>query len=182
MRLGAVFRANARAVLRETGNLASIPREDRSWFHWAWPAWGLRPALTMAAGIMAVVIGYQNLIEIPRLRHETPGASTITVLPEPEVSAVRAATSLTFSRKAGQFLLSVRHEWEESYSGYSCELERRPGSKVLLTGKIGAVSGDFAVLIPTAGLDPGKYVMNVYGVRADGRKVAVTRYPLNLTE
>jgi hypothetical protein len=98
------------------------------------------------------------------------------------VSGVRAAADLSFSRQAGQFSLFVPHEWEEFYSSYTCELERHPGSKVLFTAGIAARSGDFAVLVRTAGLDSGRYVLNVYGVRADGQKTAVARFPLTLTD
>lgn len=179
MRLGAVFQANARAVLKDAGSLEAIaPERRRPWF-----GWNFRPALAMAGGAaLAVLAGYQNLILIPQLRHPSAGGAAFTVIAAAPVSGVRAAADLSFSRQAGQFSLFVPHEWEEFYSSYTCELERRPGSKVLFTAGIGTGSGDFAVLVRATALEPGKYVLNVYGVRADGQKTAVARFPLTLTD
>jgi len=194
VRLGMVFRANARSALKAAGNMAAMGPEPRhSWSGWDWlkdrmPVWELsgwhfRPRFAMAAGVaLAVLAGYQNLIVIPRLRHQSTAGSEFTVLAAAQVSEVRAAMDRSFSRQAGQFSLFVPHEWDEFYNSYTCELERRPGGKVLFTAAIGAVAGDFAVVVRSSGLDPGKYVLNVYGVRADGQKRAVARFPVTLTE
>jgi len=188
VRLAAVFHANARAVLKDAGSLDAVAQERRprfgsGWLDWAWLNGGGRPAFAMAAGmVLVLLIGYQNLVQIPRLRNEAAGGSAFTVLAATEVSGVRAATDLSFSRQAGQLSLFVPHEWEEFYSSYKCELERRPGSKVVMAGGIGNRSGDFSVLVRTAALAPGKYVLNVYGVRADGKNTAVARFPLTLTD
>ncbi len=187
VRLAAVFHANARAVLRDAGSLDVVARERRprfaGWLNWGWLDWSGRPAFAIAGAMaLLLVIGYQNLVQIPRLRNESAGGSAFTVLAATEVSGVRAATDLSFSRQAGQLSLFVPHEWEEFYSSYNCELERRPGSKVVMAGGIGNRSGDFSVLVRTAALAPGKYVLNVYGVRADGQKTTVARFPLTLTD
>jgi hypothetical protein len=183
VRLGAAFRANARAVLKDAGSFAALAPEPRRWVGWDWFRWNLRPALAMAGGIaLAVLVGYQNLILIPGLRHPSAGGSEFAVIAAAQASGVRAAADLSFSRQAGQFTLFVPHEWEEFYSSYTCELERRPGSAVMFTAGIGPGSGDFAVLVRAAALAPGKYVLNVYGVRADGQKTAVARFPLTLTD
>jgi hypothetical protein len=183
VRLAAVFHANARAVLKDAGSLDAVAQERRLRFGSGWLDWAARPAFAMAAGMaLVLLIGYQNLVQIPQLRNEAAGGSAFTVLAATEVSGVRAATDLSFSRQAGQLSLFVPHEWEEFYSSYNCELERRPGSKVVMAGGIGNRSGDFSVLVHTAALAPGKYVLNVYGVRADGQKTAVARFPLTLTD
>ncbi len=181
--LGAVFKANARAVMNQAGGLAAIaPEGRRPWFGWNL-AWNFRMAAAMAgAAAVAILVGYQNFILIPQLRHPPAGGGDFTVVSATQVSGVRAATDLSFSRRSGQFSLFVPHEWEEFYASYTCELERRPGSKVLFTAGIGNGAGDFAVLVRTAALEPGKYVLNVYGVRADGQKTAVARFPLTLTD
>jgi hypothetical protein len=178
VRLGAVFHANARAVLKETGSLASIAPERRR----PWSGWSFRPAFAMAGGLaLALIVGYQNLVLIPRLRNQAAGGAEMTMVDGAQVSGVRAAADQSFSRRDAQFTLFVPHEWEEFYSSYTCELERRPGSKVVLTARR-AASADFGVLVQTAPLEPGKYVMNVYGLRADGQKTAVARFPLTLTD
>lgn len=179
VRMGAVFQANARAALRGEGILAGRqPERRRPWFRWSFV-----PAAAMAAcAALALVVGYQNLVLLPQLRHSTAEGAAFTVLPAAPASGVRAAADLSFSRQAGEFSLFVPHEWEEYYTAYTCELERRPGSKVLFTARIENGTGDFAVLVRTATLEAGKYVLNVYGVRADGQKTAVARFPLTLTD
>jgi len=192
VRLGMVFRANARSALKAAGSMAAIaPSRPPSWPErlaerlpvWEWSGRVFRPNFALAAAGVAITLlaGYQNLVTIPRLRHQTGGGSPFTVLAAAQVSEVRAATDRSFSRQAGQISLFVPHEWDEFYSSYTCELERRPGGKVLFTGGIGAVPGDFAVVVRTSALDPGKYVLNVYGVRADGQRKAVARFPVTLT-
>jgi len=181
VRLAAAFRANARAVLRDSGGLHKLVPERRT--GWNWSVWSWQPRLAMAAGLaLAVVVGYQNLVTIPHLRHDSSGGADFAVVAAAQASGVRAASDLSFSRKAGQFSLFVPHEWEEAYSSYTCELERRPGSTVVFSAGTGTGSGDFTVLVRTASLAPGKYVLNVYGERAGGQKTAVARFPLTLTE
>jgi hypothetical protein len=191
VRLAMAFRANARSALKVAGNMADIaPEPRRTWWDrlgermpvWEWSGGRFRPSFAAVAAVAVTLLaGYQNLVVIPRLRQQSGGGSVFTVLSAAQVSEVRAATDRSFSRQAGQISLFVPHEWDEFYSSYTCELERRPGAKVLFSAGIGPVAGDFAVVVRTSALDPAKYVLNVYGVRADGQRKAVARFPVTLT-
>jgi len=180
VRLGVEFQANARIVLREDPALAAAVAERRH----PWFRWNFVPAAAMAAcAVLVAVVGYQNLTLIPQLRQAAvAGGEALLAFPAAPASGVRAAAQLTISRKTGKYSLFVPHEWEEVYSGYHCELERHPGASVRLAVKVEDGSGDFSVLLPVASLEPGRYVLNVYGVRADGQKSAVARFPLTLTD
>jgi Putative zinc-finger len=179
VRLGAVFQANARAVLKDAGSLAAIPPARQGWFSGDAFAWSWRPAFAMAGGLaMGALIGYQNLVQIPQLRRQ----SEFTVSAKAEVRGVRGAGDLSFSRRNGPIALEVTHEWEETYGGYAVELVRRPASKVVRTASIGPAAGNFEITILPAGLESGNYLVTVYGVRAGGQKTPVERFPLTLTD
>jgi len=185
VRLGTRFQANARAALRETGWPAAVPAAG-AWQRW-WGALGsalgarkLLPAAAMAGCAALALAGYQSFVLIPQLRHGTAGGAVFAVVPAAPVSGVRAAVDLTFSLEKGPFSLFVPHEWDESYGNYRCELERRPGGKVVYAGQMQGGAGDFSVVVQPAGLEAGRYLLNVYGVREDGPKTAVARFPLTL--
>jgi hypothetical protein len=190
VRLGAIFQANARAVVREDRKpFAPIaPSIAPGRLRWnLFPIagrWNLAPIAGLAASafLLALTVGYQNLVQIPRIRQSAPEGPAFSVVIAAPASGVRAATEQSFSRRAGQIFLFVPHEWEEFYNSYTCELEGRPGNQVLFTYNVKNGAGDFGVLIRTTALKPGKFVMNVYGVRADGQKTAVALFPLTLTD
>jgi hypothetical protein len=175
-RLGAMFQANARAVLRQEPELFSpVPARRLPWnFGYA--------ASLAACAALAMVVGYQNLVQIPRIQRSTAEGPALSVVVGAQASGVRADTKQSFSRRSGHVSLFVAHEWEEVYDRYSCELERRPGNSVLFTAKVEDGTRDFTVLLRTEALDPGDFMLNVYGVRTDGQKTAVASLPLTLTE
>lgn len=179
VRLGAMFQANARSLVQEAGSLETIPYDHRA----SWFGWNLGPAFGLAAAALTLVVGYQNLVQIPQLR-QSGGAAVLSAAEATEVGAVRGGDEQTFSRKLPHVPIVVRHEWDDPYTGYTFDLEPRPGTTPVATGQIGAVSRDRDLLIEIrpATIDPGKYMMTVYGVRADGQKAAVARIPLTLTD
>jgi Putative zinc-finger len=180
VRLGVLFQANARAVLREEAALVPIPAHPR---RRPWFTWRLVPALSMAAcGVLVAIVGYQNLVQIPHLERPLAAGAMVRAIPGAVVSSVRAAADHRFSRRSPEIALSVPHEWEEFYSSYTYEIERRPGSAVVSGGKVENGAGDFTILVKTAPLQPGNYMLNVYGMGADGQRTAVARFPLTLTD
>jgi len=176
LEIGAGFMQNARAVFQEDRTLR--PARQKTGWNWTfWTGWRLAPAAAMAGwALVCVLAGYQFL------GSSSPSTSFV-IAPAVSVKATRAIQDLTFSRRQSIIALAVPHEWEETYPAYQGEIERGSDHRVLLSSKIAAAPGDFAVSIRPKGLGPGSYVLTLYGLR-DGtaEKTAVERVPFTLTE
>ena len=176
VRLGAMFQANARSLVQEAGSLENIPFERRT----PWFGWNPAPVFGMATAVLAVVIGYQNFVQIPALRQS--GVPLLSAAPAAEALSVRGENDQSFSRQLPKFTIYVRHEWEDPFTQYAFDLQRRPGAAVVATGTLEKAPRDLSVDIRPAGLDAGAYLLTVYGVRGPGEKTAVARIPLTLTD
>lgn len=176
LEMGAGFMQNARAVFREEQALK--PARQKVRWNWAfWTGWRLAPAAAMAGWAVACVLaGYQFL-------GSPSQSSPFVVAPAVSVKATRAAQDLTFSRRQSIIALTVPHEWEETFASYQGEIERGADHRVLLSSKVAATPGDFAVSIRPRGLGPGSYILTLYGLReGTAEKTAVERVPFTLTE
>jgi len=175
---GSTFIANAQAVFRESeARRASPVRERKTWF--LFPGWSLAPAAALAGcAILAVITGYQNLVEIPALRQ--PG---LAMAPAVSVRAARALQDLSFSKRSGILSLTVAHEWEEAYAGYQAEIERAADHRIISTAEITGTPEDIMV---TSGLErfaTGSYFLNLYGLRTGpAARTAIARVPFTLTQ
>src|SRR6185312_11725212 len=115
---GATFVDNTRAVLREDAQQAKktfpalADAVRANWFR-------SRFITTMAVAgfaVLAVATGYQNTVEIPRLEDAIPSSED-------------------------QRSFFVPHEWNESYSSYTCDIEKLPGQSVEISGKPFSAAG-----------------------------------------
>ena len=173
---GAGFMQNARAVFREEQALKPAGHKIR-WNSAFWTGWRLVPAAAMAGwAVASVLAGYQFL-------GSPSQSSPFVIAPAISVKATRATQDLTFPRRQSIIALTVPHEWEETYPTYQAEIERGTDHRVLLSSKVAAAQGDFAISIRPKALGPGNYILTLYGLR-DGtaEKTAVERVPLTLTE
>ena len=179
VRMGAVFQANARAVQKEVVDLATIPPERRgSWIGRKLSGWILEPSWGWAAaGVLAVVCGYQSFL----LTRPRSGVAEFALMHSAQANAVRAGGSIQISRKVQEFPISIPHEWEDPYRGYTGELIR-PDKTTAFKSSIGEGPGDFTVTIPASALPPGNYVLDLSGLRADGRTTTVARVALDITD
>lgn len=176
LEMGAGFIENARAVFREDRQLPPGRQEVR--WNWAfWKGWRLAPVAAMAGWAVACVFaGYQFF-------GSSSQSGPFVIAPAVSVKATRASQALTFSRRQSIIALTVPHEWEETYPAYQGEIERGADHKVLLSSKIDAAPGDFAISIRPKSLGPGSYVVTLYGLReGTAEKTAVERVPFTLTE
>lgn len=145
------------------------------WFTW------LRPAIAvplMAA--LLVVVGYQNLVTVPQLRHtlETP-----QVLP---FAAVNVGTwgsgGPAISAHPGEaFLLFVRIPPEGLYSRYLAELYN-PAAKLewSLTIPASSVQDQWPLHVPGANRESGSYTLIIHGITAAGESKEVGRASFEL--
>ena len=173
---GAGFMQNARAVFREERALQ--PARHKIRWNWAfWTGWRLGPAAGMAGWTVACVLaGYQFL-------GSPSQSSPFLIAPAVSVKATRATQDLTFSRRHSIIALTVPHEWEETYPAYQAEIDRGTDHRVLLSSKVAATPGDFAISIRPKALGRGSYILTLYGLReGKAEKTAVERVPFTLTE
>jgi hypothetical protein len=176
LEMGAGFMQNARAVMQE--DRAIRPAAQTVRWNWAfWTGWRLAPAVAMAGWAVACILaGYQFLATSPQ-------SSPFVIAPAMSLKATRAAQALTFSRHQPIIALTVPHEWEETYSAYQGEIERGAEHRVLVSSKIAAAPGDFAMSIQPKGLALGAYVLTFYGLReGTAEKTPLERVPFTLTE
>jgi anti-sigma factor RsiW len=176
---GAKLVANARAVFREpaTREGREPVREKKKWF--LLPNWNFVQAAAFAGcAFLAVVVGYQNLVQMPALR----------VGPEFSLGPsfmVRAARSegLTFSKRDGMMSVTVAHEWDEAYSRYQGELERAADHAVIAKAEIADTPGNITVSAGTRRFHTGSYLLNLYGLReGSAERTPVARVAITLTE
>jgi len=98
VQIGSMFIANAKALFYEEDIKASpVQKKARQWREWIkrdWSAWLRLPVTvpTLAALVLAAIVGYQNLVVIPDLRSPQPlysplifdGETRASVQQEPE--------------------------------------------------------------------------------------------------
>jgi len=129
-----------------------------------------------------VVAGYQNLVQIPALR-QSAGSGDLAMAPAITIRAARAPQGVTFGKGNGIITLTVVHEWEESYSRYTAEIEQAADHRVVLNTGIAAMPGDLAIAMRPERLETGLYVLTIYGLReGSAERTAVARVPFTLTE
>jgi hypothetical protein len=132
--------------------------------------------------LMLLVVGYQNMVQIPALLHRNESGA-LAMAPAVPVRAARRQQALTFSRRKGMLSLTIAHEWEQAYSGYAAEIERSKDHRVVLKTEIAATAADLSVSALPEGLETGPYTLTIYGLREGStEKTAVARVPFTLTE
>jgi anti-sigma factor RsiW len=173
--------ANTRAVFREGARFPHAPAP--AWKKWLGLDWGFAPAAALVGCLlMLVVVGYQNMVQIPALLHRNESGA-LAMAPAIPIRAARRQQALTFSRRKGMLSLTVAHEWEQEYSGYAAEIERSRDHRVALNTQIAATPADLSVSVRPEGLETGPYTLTIYGLREDStEKTAVARVPFTLTE
>ena len=184
VKAGTAFLANLRTVFAEREAIpAQQPAPNRKWWQFTWLEQSFVPAAALAAcGAFACIIAYQNAVQIPGLRARVQDSSPVmsVVAPAP-VSAERAGEPLTISQSSPVASVEVSHEWEEAYSGYRIELKRQDAS-IVARSDLAANQGNVVVTLRTAGFEPGRYTLSIYGVKeGQSGNTPVGRVPIVFT-
>ncbi|MCU1261961.1 MAG: hypothetical protein JWO80_4846, partial [Bryobacterales bacterium] len=179
---GAAFVDNARAVLPKLSRTAVPERSAPVKGRFSWFPWSFAPQAALACIVLlAVIAGYQNLVEIPHLR--VRAASDGMVLSGAQVlTARRAASDISFSAKLPVVSVVIPNEWEESFPRYASEIRRESRAETVMSSPETAAAGSIVISIPATRLGPGKYTMILYGVSTAGSRQIVGRYPFTVQE
>ncbi|MBZ5681715.1 MAG: zf-HC2 domain-containing protein [Acidobacteriia bacterium] len=137
-----------------------------------WMGW-LRPAFAVPVLALLLVIGYQNLVTLPRM---TRAMGTPQLLPSVMVNvSTRGSEVQEIAVPKGKgFLLYVRIPPQDGYSRYTADLYN-PAEKLEWSLAIPATPGKdvWPVQVPAADRESGKYTLKVQGITASGQSTQV---------
>jgi hypothetical protein len=185
VRTAAMFVEQTKIALAETPTTTAVrtaadvqgftSRPAQGWFSW------LRPAFAVPVmALLLAVIGYQNLVTVPRLLqavnepHIGPWASLSV--------STRGSEPIILKMQAGEgFNLLINLPPDQSYSAYTLQLYN-PEGKLQWAGRIPAASPDIprSIYVPGAGLEQGNYKLAISGVTAAGESSEISSHPIEV--
>jgi hypothetical protein len=169
VRESAIVIDNLKEVLREEAPPISERKRGRDWMDWF-----RLPMLvpSLAALMLAAVVGYQNWVYIPRL--EQPEVlSTFTIAPQ----ARDEAPVITTDRRLPRFNLNFLVDAPETYSSYICDFRNENDASVIRvpSGPEKLASFTLGIALPTKDFPPGRYIMVLRPISSP--QTEVQRYP-----
>ena len=153
--------------------LAASPPRSRP-FRW-WP-------LAAAAAVVLALGGaaYQAAVVVPRLQAQVDAYRSLRQVPSFFLSVSRAEPqTVSLSRQDREVVLALSRSSIQSFESYECELTDGDGKAVTRSQLPAPPDADeLQVLLPTAGLSPGPYVLRLAGVEAGSvaAPIEVARY------
>lgn len=176
----AIFVDNAREVLRHEPVLTRAPERKPAWWEWFTR---FRPAYALASLLFVVILGYQNLVTIPQLRHEA-AANTPQALPSFSLltSGSRSESAAAFTvQRNSPFGLYVDIP-SSPFDHYLCEVQAENGNPKFSVRITAEQARDTVQLfIPGAVLAAGRYNLVILGSPSQqSQKLAgeeIARYP-----
>lgn len=187
VRTGAAFIENARAVLKDEaakeslrssrqGAGAETDKPSRWRFQW-WTWWRQSAAIPLLASlVLAVVAGYQNLIQIPGLRQQLAGVLRV----QPVASLVlppgtRGDGPVLVLQKSDQFAhLTSDLNSSDNSAEYMCELQDFR-ENVVFRQQIHVSGPTLHLLVPVHLLSEGRYTLIVRRPAAASRGEEIER-------
>lgn len=157
--------------------LGSAPGQSRlSWFSLPWvPQFALG-----ALGLLATVFGYQNVVQIPRLK-AVAGQENLQLSPMPAMlGASRSSGKTSLSAGDRAVPLVIANEWPERYNRYEAKIAGSGSTEEVLHAQASVADGPLMVLVPAARLGPGAFELTVFGDRPGEEPRLVARYPITI--
>lgn len=174
------FADNARAVLAEEV-VPALPRaEERSAASrslWAW----LKPAFAvpaMAVLLLGVTL-YQSLLVIPNLRSQIETATAPRVIPSVAAKAATRGDETPVVVSSGDPFLQVFLDINTvlPVSSYICDVYDESGVlRFAVPAQTGLPGNSINLLLPAAGLQPGRYTVHVVANGAAPKSAAADSY------
>lgn len=133
---------------------------------------------TAVAAGLALVVGMQNLVTIPALRHAAISGPAIQVVPMLDTDQARGAADQ--HPPAGKpWILVVNIPSDKTYPSYHCELRDASGH-VRASVTVTEEQAKQAVPMLLSPLPAGSYILAIEGVREDGNRTQVDSHPVTV--
>jgi hypothetical protein len=181
---GVVFLRAAQEVLGTEKSPKIAPLRAESGIRGSWYAMFLRPALAVTAtAILLVIVSYQNVFLIPRMKTEVEQTNTAHTL--------TSFSLITVNSRGGAPLAIVVSPTKPfglyldippgNFMSYICEIESESGAPRISLGVSQQEAKETVqLLVPASRLQPGKYFLAVRGLGGspgtNGEGVEVVRY------
>jgi anti-sigma factor RsiW len=174
LQAGLALSLNARAVFQEERPLparAAEPARPGWWDRWM-AAWAkpLVAATSLATCVLAVVCAWQAGVVIPQLRRQAGTVEQAAALPTFALAAITRGepAAVIVPRQSRWFSLSFDVDPQVSYASYRCDLIDESGtSRFQLPVAAPPPGQPISVLLPVREVRPGKYKLNLQGVRGE---------------
>jgi len=178
IRAGSEFVESTKVILSQPAEEASrASREPVGSGWWAW----LRPQFAgPALALLIAVVGYQNLVTLPRLRGVLRQPQTLPFAAVAVGTWGSAGPTVSVPRDRG-FLIWVRIPSDGSYTHYIADLYNPTGRlEYSLTIPATSVQDQWPVLIPGGNHQEGNYRLSVRGVAGSGEVKDIGSAPFTL--
>src|SRR5205823_1562923 len=135
VRTGSYFVDSARIALKEKAGRPSLAGQvlemKQRWrpTQWQWFA----PAGAIAAGVLLAVVGYQNMVEIPSLRQESPRILARTLVRPAARGSEGSENIVHVGPGQKSFLLDVDVNPEKPFPLYRVEVDTPSGKPIMQT-------------------------------------------------
>ncbi len=158
-----------------------IPKSEKlGWFAAPWLAARWVPQFALGAlALLVLVTGYQNAVEIPRLKAASDDSLQVMAAPRPLI-AQRGAAALTIAGLPKTAPVLITNEWPAEYPLYEVRVTRRGASETVLHAEAEIGRGALLITIPAKKLGAGKFDLTVSGRKSDGAPKDVARYPFTI--
>jgi len=145
--------------------------------------WGWAPRFALGAvAVLTMITGYQNAVEIPRLK-KAATENGLQILPAPRtLTASRAAQALTLSAKDSAVPLLIPNEWPENYRRYAARVQQRGNGRELLNAQTQSAGGSLLISLPAMKLGSGEFELIISGYSGGETPKIVARYPFTVQE
>jgi len=185
VRAGAMFVDGARDILSHERDYAPArvaPKEpSRSW----WAPFFRPVVLAPAMALLILFAAYQNIVVIPGMSRALSESTTPQTIQSFSLASANSRAGGSFSINTPQnkpFSVFVDIPTDNQFAFYTCDLETESGT-LIVSSKVSPDQAKESVqmLIPSAHLAAGKYVLVIRGHRSAGEASSeVTRYPFAL--
>jgi hypothetical protein len=181
VQFGAVFVDSARVLLRERPVSEEAVDSRR---HGAFARYGL-PFQSAALAFVALlcVMGYQNVVTIPRLKAHSTGVSAPEVLTAVSLVGIgaRAEANPVPAPVAKDFEIEMDIHGGPEFNGYKFEIRDHSGALKFSVPIATAQAQDTVRLaIPARTLEAGAYSIVVLGEKPGGTAQEIDHYPIQL--
>lgn len=132
--------------------------------------------------LLLVIIGYENLVLLPKTRGELADLQTPQILASTSLMNARSDRIPSVTIRHNQpFLLFVDIPSDSRFSSYACELYTSSGARVWsLSVTMEAARNTVPLEIPSAGMRSGRYFIVVSGIASGQNPAELARYPFDL--